>query len=119
MAIYDQLPVYKAVYDLLLQLFEITKKMDRDFKFTIGEKIKTEAIELIVRIYRANSVSDKVLLLSGAKENVEVLRLLFRLMNDLKQVSLKEFVALSEKTESISKQINAWYLQQSKIISKV
>lgn len=38
MVIYDQLPVYKAVYDLLIQLFEITKKMERNYKFTIGEK---------------------------------------------------------------------------------
>ncbi|WP_426478039.1 four helix bundle protein [Chryseobacterium sp. CBSDS_008] len=114
MAIYDQLPVYKAVYDFLLQLFDVTKKMERDFKFTIGEKIKAEGIELIICIYRANTLYDKRTLLSDAKENIEVLRLLIRLLNDLKQISLKEFVNLSEKLETISKQVNAWYIQQVK-----
>jgi hypothetical protein len=36
---------------------------------------------------------------------------------DLKQISLKDFVAVSEKIESTSKQINAWHAQQKKIKS--
>jgi hypothetical protein len=55
MALYDQLPVYKISYDLLLQLYHISKNMERDYKFTLGEKIKNESTELIIHIYKANT----------------------------------------------------------------
>ncbi|RLJ22917.1 23S rRNA-intervening sequence protein [Chryseobacterium sp. 7] len=112
MALYDQLPVYKISYDLLLQLYHISKNMERDYKFTLGEKIKNESTELIIHIYKANTKAQKIELLEKAKSNIEVIRLLLRIYKDLKQISLKDFIEVSEKIESTSKQINAWYVQQ-------
>ncbi len=114
MALYDQLPVYKLFYDLLLDIYRLSKHMDRDHKFTLGESLKKDAMELILLIYRANSVHDKVDLLSQAKEMVERIRLLLRVAKDLKQLSVKQFVVLSEKLETGSKQINSWYIYNVK-----
>ena len=36
MALYDELPVYKASYDLLLAIFQFTKNFSREFKYTVG-----------------------------------------------------------------------------------
>ena len=36
MAIYDNLPVYKTSYDLLVELFKLVKNFSREWKFTIG-----------------------------------------------------------------------------------
>jgi len=55
MATYDNLPVYKDSYDLLLIVFEVVKKFDKQYKYTLWDKIKNEIIELITSIYRANS----------------------------------------------------------------
>jgi hypothetical protein len=115
MALYDQLPVYKSCYDLLLQLYQVTKNMERDYKFTLGENIKNESTALILLIYRANSTNNKVEILAQAKEKVEVIRLLLRIYNDLKQIALQQFVVFSEQIESISKQINAWHASQTKL----
>ena len=46
MATYDHLPVYKKTYDLLLQLFRLSQNMERDYRYTIGENLKKEVIEL-------------------------------------------------------------------------
>ena len=54
MALYDQLPVYKSCYDLLLQLYQVTKNMERDYKFTLGENIKNESTALILLIYKVS-----------------------------------------------------------------
>ncbi len=32
MALYNELPVYKASYDLLLQLFDLTHNLGREYK---------------------------------------------------------------------------------------
>ena len=109
MAMYDNLPVYKTTYDLLLNLFKVCQNMERDYKFTIGEKLKNEIVELIIHVYRANSRVEKADCIQKARENVEVVRLLLRLLNDLKQMNLPHFVELNEKLESVSKQLAAWY----------
>ena len=59
MATYDNLPVYKACYDLLIKLFRICSKMQRDYRFTLGESMKKELIDLMINIYRANCLHCK------------------------------------------------------------
>jgi len=108
MTIYNNLPVYKASYDFLLDVFKFTKNFDREYKYTIGEDLKKETTAMITNIYRANSSQSKKLLLQSARENLEVVRLYLRLLNDLKQINLDKFIALNEKIESVSKQLCAW-----------
>jgi len=52
MAIYLYLPVYKASYDLLFQMFKVIKDFNREYKYTLGENIKKEAMEIVTNIYR-------------------------------------------------------------------
>lgn len=59
MATYLHLPVYKASYDLLLEMFRVIKDFNREYKYTLGENIKREAIEMVTNIYRANSSFSK------------------------------------------------------------
>lgn len=108
MATYNHLPVYKVSYDLLVELFRFTKDFNREYKYTLGESIQKETIAMITNIYRANSSYSKTEIIQSARENVEVIRLFLRLLQDLKQVSLEKFVFLNEKIESVSKQLTAW-----------
>ncbi|MEI7425681.1 MAG: hypothetical protein WCK16_02005 [Candidatus Moraniibacteriota bacterium] len=51
MATYNNLPVYRSSYDLLVELFRFTKDFSREYKFTLGESIKKETVEMIANIY--------------------------------------------------------------------
>jgi hypothetical protein len=42
MALYSELPVYKATYDLLLAIFRFTKDFGKEYKYTVGETEKKE-----------------------------------------------------------------------------
>jgi len=108
MALYNFLPVYKTSYDLLIEIFSLVKNFSRDYRYTIGERLKNEIIKLVINIFRANSRYDKLEILQQARENIETARLLMRLLKDLKQVGLERFLSLNEKVESISKQLAAW-----------
>lgn len=114
MANYDNLPVYKASYDLLVDIFQFTKSFTKEYKYTIGEKLKNETLEMIMNIYRANSRQNKFDILQTARENVEVIRLLFRLVKDLKQININKFVAINEKIENVSKQLTGWQKSAAK-----
>ena len=106
--IFNQLPVYKVSYDLLVETFKTVKDFNREYKYTLGENIKKETMEMVIDIYRANSNFAKKPCLQKARERIEVIRILFRLAQDLKQFGLKRFVDVNEKIESISKQLSAW-----------
>lgn len=108
MAYYNELPVYKATYNLLLEMFRFTKDFTKEYKYTVGESLKKETIELIILIYRANSRSDKQETLQTAREHIEVIRLLIRLMKDLHQINVKKFVFINLQVENVSKQLAGW-----------
>jgi uncharacterized ferritin-like protein (DUF455 family) len=108
MATYDELPVYKASYDLLLDIFRLCKNFSREYKYTVGESLKKETLDLIMLIYRANSKRDKWQTLQSAREKIEVIRLFIRLLKDLQQISLKKFVFINKRVESVSKQLTGW-----------
>ncbi len=42
---YD-LPIYRAVYKFVLKLFDIIRGFPREYKYTIGQDMRHDAIEL-------------------------------------------------------------------------
>lgn len=108
MATYDNLPVYKASYDLLQEITLFRKQLDREYKYTIGERLVNETVEMIIGVFKANvSVAKKDLILR-IREHLEIVRLLLRLLKDLKQISLKRFASINIKIEFVSKQLTGW-----------
>ena len=53
MALYSDLPAYKSTYDLLVTIFSFTKDFNKEYKYTVGESLKKDTIELLTLIYRA------------------------------------------------------------------
>ena len=108
MALVYELPVYKASYDLLMEVFETVKHFKREYKYTVGEKLKDETLEMLMNIYRANIRREKKETLQKAREHLEVVRLLMRLTKDMKQININRFVKVNQKIETISKQLTGW-----------
>jgi len=108
MAYYDQLPVYKVCYDLLISTFYLVNHFKREYKYTLGERIKSEILNTLTHIYWANTHSEKYKSLAKARNHLELVRLYYRIIKDLKQISLDKFVEMNSKIESISKQLYAW-----------
>ena len=109
MKLHSDLPVYKSTYDLLLGIFEFTKSFSKEYKYTVGESLKKETIDLLILIYRVNTRQDKAVVLEEAKERIEVIRLLIRLMKDLHQISIKSFVGINNTVEEVKKEVQHLY----------
>ena len=104
------LPVYKASYDLLLESFKLVKDIRRDYRYTAGEKLKNEIIEMIMNIYRANKRAEgKLKRVKEAQENLEVIKILFRLLKDLNQISIDNFAKVSKQIDDVSRQLFGWH----------
>lgn len=108
MALYYDLPVFADVYQLILKIFDFTKDFPREYKFTIGQDLKRDGINLVRSIYRANKSKEKRSYLESFLDDFELLKLELRLCADLKILPLKKHAELSALIDKIGKQITGW-----------
>lgn len=108
MARHEHLPIYKQSYELLLQVVRFSKDFPREFKFTIGQRLRDEVLELLVLIYKANSQKDKAATIAIILERILVIELLIRLCHDLRVLSQKHYAALVLLIESLARQAEGW-----------
>jgi len=108
MALHSELPIYKVAYDLLSHVVRITRNMPREFKQSIGGKLRDECVEVTVLIFRANVVRDKAPHLTQLIERLQVAELLFRLSRDLQLIALGHYAEAIKLTQSIGKQATGW-----------
>ncbi len=102
MAQYEHLPIYKQTYDILLRTMTATKDFPREYKYTLGQKIKDELIQIVILIYRANSAKDKLQHIQEILERIQAVQLLMRLSHDMKILPRRHYAALSEMTENLA-----------------
>jgi hypothetical protein len=95
---------------MLLAIYDRTKLFTREHKYTLGEKLKNETLELLINIYKANKSKQatRMQYINTARQNIEVVRLLLRVTKDLKIIGIKGHVALNVQVEELSKQLSSW-----------
>jgi len=108
MALYYDLPVYKDTYQLVKQVFEITKEFPKEYKYSLGQDMKRDALQLVRSIYRANKAEKKKEYLEQFLDDFELLKLEIRLCVDMRILSIRRQAEFSKLIESIGKQITGW-----------
>ena len=108
MPLYYELPVYKDTYKLILMIFEYTKDFSREYKYTLGQDMKRDALQLVRSIYRANKATEKREHLDKFIDDFELLKLEIRLATDMKILPAGKQAELSILLDSIGKQITGW-----------
>ena len=51
MALYYDLPVYRDTYQLILKIYECTKDFPKEYKYTLGQDMKRDVLQLVRSIY--------------------------------------------------------------------
>ena len=109
MALYYDLPVYRDTYKLLLKAFAVTQNFPREYKYTLGQDMKRDAMQLVRSIYRANRESSKRQEHLGMfLDDLELLKLEIRLCADIKIISVKKLAELSRLLDCVGKQVTGW-----------
>jgi hypothetical protein len=96
-------------------LFKVTKKFDREYKYTLGEKLKELSLAIIINIFKANKDPiTKFHYIDIAREHTEQLKILLRIARDIRILSIKQFVNFQTYLEPLSKQLVAWQRYEAK-----
>lgn len=108
MAIYTQLPIYKASYSLLLEISRLQKDIPKDSRYSIGQSLRSKIMDIIVLVYRASRSQNKVAIIMTMRETLLEVQVYIRLLCDMRQISEQRYGALATQTASMSKQMAAW-----------
>ncbi|MEF9949593.1 MAG: four helix bundle protein [Mucinivorans sp.] len=110
MATYSQLKVFKETYDLLMLIYQATSNVNREYRYTLVEKIKNDVTELCIIIYRANLAKDhKIREINTAREMLVRVNIQCRMLGDMRQISTKLQAQITLHTQAIYEQLEAWY----------
>lgn len=108
MALHTNLPIYKVAYSLFDLSTDLAKNMPRDYKQSIGGRVRDECIAIMVLIFRANVARDKTPHLDELLERQQVAELMLRLSRDKRLISTSQYAKAIELTSSIGKQAGGW-----------
>lgn len=114
MAKYDTLPIYKATYDVLLRTMHAISHFPREYKYSLGEKIQNEMIELVISIYKANSNHNKREFLSRMQEQIQLIYLLLRISHDMKLMPTEKYAGIVEMIDEVASQTKGWLIANEK-----
>lgn len=101
------LQLFKASYDLMVRLHQFVMLISKEHKYTIGERICHSSIEMTMEAYRwahenrGKSVSDSSSHSAIIRSSIDTIRIMLRLLIDLKKMSMKSFVSLNQQIEDI------------------
>ena len=105
----ENLPIFKAAYDLLLKVNLYRKNFPKEYKSTLGEQVHQSCLSTITFIYRANLArDDRKIYLDKVSHYINEVNILIRLCKDLKLFSLTQYSDLLEFVISIEKQVFGW-----------
>lgn len=105
---YDHTPIFQKTYVLTVNIYKTTSNFKKQYKYTLGEKLKLVCHNLLELIVIVNAVEDKLKPLKKLNNELENLRIHLRLAFDLKVISRGHLGALNKDIEEIGKQIGGW-----------
>ena len=110
MARYDHLPIFKSSYALCLLTYKLTHNFGKDYRYTLGERMKCGAHEMLNLLIETNSVinSEKSKLLRAFLLEMEKFRMYIRVSCDLKLITPTSLGKVAEIMEEVEKQATGW-----------
>ena len=108
MAQSEDLPIFKASYDLLEQLTDLAKDLPKFFRYSIGQRMVDLCLDLLGNIYRANMKRDKAEPLTDLLIDYRQLLLLLRVCYRQKALSTGRYAELVKLLDSIGRQATGW-----------
>jgi hypothetical protein len=96
------------VYDFVLWLLPKVENFPRGYKFTIGDRLSAQGLDLMTTLVEAAYSRDKESLLRAASDKINSTRYLLRLAKDLKLMSVDAYGFSAERLDEIGRMVGGW-----------
>lgn len=101
--------VYKDGFDLLVFTYQILPGMNREYRYTLGEEMKTALQEMLTSIYEARKTVPRCPFIGAALHWCYKAKLLYRTMDELHLLRDWQCVRYIEGLATVSKQLTNWF----------
>lgn len=109
MALTEELPVYRSIYRLLNQILDARDKFPKGYRYEFGTHLMMRCVECCELVRYANS--DKANRASWLNEflvKFDTLRLLLRVCQDRKLITIKQGADMITLVQEIERQVTGW-----------
>ena len=98
------------IYELYKLFHDFVKLFPKTEKYSLGGKIENLLLDTLEIILKSvfSQKEEKISFLKQADVNVNVLKMLIRLSNEIKSIDNKKYLILQEKLQEIGKMIGGW-----------
>ena len=103
-----EVAVVTHLYDFIVWLFGRTADFSRAHRYSLGQRVEENALEILELLIEASYARDKRELLRRANRRLERLRYLIRLSKDLRCLSIPQYAFAAESLQSVGAQIGGW-----------
>ena len=100
--------VVGKAYVFMLWLLPKAEKFPRSYRFTVGERLVSSGLDLLLALVDAAYSTDKSRALETAAQRINAVRYLMRLSKDLKLLPVKPYEFASEQLEEIGRMAGGW-----------
>ncbi len=115
MAYYENLPIYKKAFELIVCVENAVRNFSRYHKYSIGTDMRHLSRNLVFLIIQANSRQEKVCLLTELRDRSEEMKIMVMVGKEIKAFnSFKQFENVANLAVEISKQSEGWLGSQRK-----
>ena len=99
-------------YDFVRWLLPKVENFPRTYKFTIGDRLTSNGLDLLTTIVEAAYASRKSDLLQTANRKVNSTRYLLRLAKDLSLITSDSYAFSAEQLDEIGRMVGGWLKAQ-------
>ena len=100
------MPVYKVAYDLLIDVLDIGKNVDKRYSVPLTNRMKEISYQIAYNVRIIYDIKDREALIESTQASCRELAFILQILCDKKQFSKKKFALESERIVSVSKQLD-------------
>ena len=95
-------------YDLVLWLVQKVENFPRSYRFTVGERLTANGLDLLAVLVEAAYAKEKTALLEQASRKVNATRMLLRMAKDLKLLSMDAYAFSAGSLDEVGRMVGGW-----------
>ena len=107
----EQTPLFMTVYKLYVTWHQRCEKLPKKDRFTIGQKVENQLLELltlIITAYHTKDLSLKRKTLSQANVSLECIKITIRLAKDVKSLEQRWYIDYEGRLQEAGKMLGGW-----------
>lgn len=104
------IPIFKKTYDLYKTFYGYRDSVTKQDRYTVWQRSENVILDILEGILLASQTykADKLPALERASVKVNILRVFFRFMKEMKTIDNKKYLALEESVDEIGRMLGGW-----------